>query len=107
MNKQIIDIEALSAVQGGSLEVLNFGNEGFVFKYGKGSDSKFSEDCSFLMNYERTYPGVLDAFKAKVTADAKNHIGSAEDIEYGKKLGDAATEGMRIIREMEKGVYKG
>lgn len=107
MNKKTIDLETLSAVHGGSLEVLNFGDDGFVFKYGKGNSGKFTEDCSFLMNYERTYPGVLDAFKAKVAADAKNHIGSAEDIEYGKKLGDAATEGIRIIREMETTVYNG
>ncbi|MEI6285962.1 MAG: hypothetical protein WCP79_05615 [Bacillota bacterium] len=106
MERRIIDIDELSAVQGGTFEALNFGEGNFKFTYGKGGSSssgnKFYDDCQYLVNYERTYPGILDAFKAQVSSDAQKHHGSAEDIDYGQRLASAAEAELNLIRLQEQ-----
>ena len=106
MNRKTIDINELSAVQGGTFEALNFGEDGFRFTYGKGGSSssgnKFYDDCQYLINYERTYPGILEAFKAQVASDAQKHNGSPADIDYGQRLASAAEAELNLIRLQEK-----
>ena len=106
MTRKFIDINELSTVQGGTVEALNFGEGDFRFTYGRGgsssSGSKFYDDCQYLVNYERTYPGILGAFKAQVASDAQKQHGSPADIDYGQRLAAAAEADLNIIRLQEQ-----